>query len=179
MKTAPLPEIINPSRLALSGQEIVGDLRVSELDRLKQLLASDSGLLSCRIQARKDEQDRVMVSGSIEATVKMNCQLCLKPMTIALQQNFELMVVEDDEEAAEILENYEPLLVQQDRVQLKELIEDEAILALPMAPSHDLDDNCQQHKNFVAEDTSKKLLETKQPFANLKSLMEQSSDNKD
>ncbi len=65
---------------------------------------------------------------------------------------------------------------------MKQLFEDEAILALPVAPSHQLDVNCLQHKSFVGEASEKgsvKQVETKQPFADLKSLMEQSSDAKD
>ena len=179
MKTAPLPETINPSRLAISQVEITGDIKVSELDRLLGLLASDAGVLRCNVRCDKDEQQRLMISGDISASLMMSCQLCLQPMEVELEQHFNLMVVDNDAQAGEILENHEPIEVDNDRVQVKKLFEDEAILGIPVAPSHNPEFNCLQHKSFAGEVSSVTPLETKQPFADLKSLMEQSSDTKD
>ncbi len=179
MKTTPLPETINPSRLALSQVEISGDIKVKKLTRLSELLASDDAVLHCKVGCDKDEQQRLMISGSINATLQMYCQLCLEPMQVELVQDFKLLVVSDDDQANEVLENYEPIEINNDRLQLKQLFEDEAILALPVAPSHDVDLDCLQHKSFAGVESSVKQVESKQPFANLKSLMEQSSDSKD
>ena len=182
MKTTPLPETINPSRLALSQQEISGDIKVSSLHRILELLASDEGELHCSVHCDKDEQGRLMISGDISATLMMNCQLCLQSMTVELEQSFKLLVVSDDDEASEVIENYEPIEVINDRVQLKQLFEDEALLALPFAPSHHKDLNCLQHENFAGDERqqdSVKQVDTKQPFADLKSLMGQSSDEQD
>ncbi len=179
MKTAPLPESINPARLALSEVEITGSIKVSELPRLKLLLASDSGNLFCKVASSKDQQNRIMITGSINASLEMNCQLCLKPMQVELQQQFNLLVVKNDEQAAEVIENHEPLQVQHDSVLLKDLFEDEALLALPLAPSHDTKVACQKHKDFSVEVTGKTEVETKQPFADLKNLIAQATDDKD
>ncbi len=189
MKLAPLPETINPWRLAKSGAEIKGSISVSSLPRLAELVVDDKsvdedlslGVVSIRLTARQDEQYRVYLEGKLQATPLVLCQLCLSPMRVEIAEQFSWLVVKTDEQAENALADHDPVFANEDRVNLLRLIEDEMILELPLAPSHELKEGCLTHESFEpavaerefdsTEQTKQPVLETTRPFADLKTLI--------
>lgn len=178
MKLAPLPDSIDPWRLATSGKEISGDLAVISLKRLSDLTANDNGMIHVDFHAVKDEQNRVFIRGKIEAELDLICQLCLNAMHQQLNMEIDWLIVHSDQQQLEELENYDPVVVEEDRFNIKDLIEDELILNLPIAPSHNLDEGCQKHGSFSGESRNIKVeTDTVQPFKDLKSMLSENSDN--
>lgn len=182
MKLAPLPETINPWRLAKSGAEIRGSVAVSSLPRLAELVVEHKGckevlgVISISLTARQDEQYRVYLQGELNTTLSILCQLCLSPMQVTIDEHFSWLVVKTDEQADSALANHDPVFADEDRVNLLRLIEDEVILELPIAPSHELKEGCLTHESFVPGEDSKEQvqqteLETTRPFADLKTLI--------
>ncbi|SDM18607.1 uncharacterized protein SAMN05428957_10348 [Oryzisolibacter propanilivorax] len=73
-----------------------------------------------------------------EATLPLTCQRCLQPVDVPVQVERDFRFVAD-EATAEALddESDEDLLALSREFNLRELIEDELILALPLVPRHD------------------------------------------
>jgi len=71
------------------------------------------------------------------STVTLQCQRCLQPMAEAVAIDRDFRFVHDEDEAARLDEESEDdVLVASRSFDLRELVEDELILALPLVPRH-------------------------------------------
>ncbi len=73
----------------------------------------------------------------VSAKVELVCQRCLDNVAYALKSKTTLTVVRDDEEAKRLLKELEPLLVDDDELDLYQLVEEELSLALPSVALHE------------------------------------------
>lgn len=72
-----------------------------------------------------------------DATVALTCQRCLQPVHARLKIERDFRFVRDEESAAEVdVDSEEDVLALPRHLNLRELIEDELILALPIVPRH-------------------------------------------
>jgi uncharacterized protein len=74
--------------------------------------------------------------GQIRATLEVVCQRCLEPMPVEVKSEVRLGIVRRESEAVALPPEYEPLQVDGERISLLSVVEDELILALPVAPLH-------------------------------------------
>ena len=109
------------------------------------------------------------------ATLPMTCQRCLQPVDVPLEVEREFRFVAD-EATAEALDgdSEEDLLVISREFNLRELIEDELIMALPAVPRHD---ECpvEVRLESSAEDFEEANAQKPNPFAALASLRKDKS----
>lgn len=85
----------------------------------------------------KDEQGNRFVTGAWSTRLELACQRCLEPMEIALSREIRLEFVVGIQESGCMSSDFEPMQVfESGTVSLPEMVEDEIILALPMAPVH-------------------------------------------
>ncbi|MGB5234769.1 MAG: YceD family protein, partial [Candidatus Macondimonas sp.] len=97
----------------------------------------------------RDDQGRSRVTGAIQGSVMLTCQRCLQPVRHELAGSIELMALADESALSELPGDVEPLLTEGQPVRLADLVEDEALLALPIValhprclpPSHDKSGN--------------------------------------
>jgi uncharacterized protein len=74
-----------------------------------------------------------------EATVDLECQRCLQPMDVALGVDRRFFFVESEEQAAALdAESEEDVLGLEPVLDLRQLVEDELLLALPLVPRHEV-----------------------------------------
>jgi uncharacterized protein len=75
----------------------------------------------------------------VDGTVELICQRCLMPMAHALSIRSHFVIVRDEAAAAALDDddNYDAIIGAPD-FELDTLIEDEVLLALPIAPRHDV-----------------------------------------
>lgn len=66
----------------------------------------------------------------------VECQRCLQSMDVVLQTDSELAVVSSDEAAGSLPQSLDPVVVEHGTLSIADLVEDELILALPLAPMH-------------------------------------------
>jgi uncharacterized protein len=102
------------------------------------------------------------------ARVARECQRCLQPMRIALAAERRIFFVEGEDAAAALdAESDDDVLALTPALDLRSLVEDELLLALPLVPRHEV---CPQPlpRPFVEEETEASPGE--KPFAALASL---------
>ncbi len=71
--------------------------------------------------------------------VSLECQRCLKPMTVSVQVERSFLFVHGEDAAAELdADSEDDVLALTRSLDLRELVEDELLLALPIVPRHDI-----------------------------------------
>jgi len=179
--TDPMPaRAFDPSRLdvaafAAEGGSLEGRVPVRSLQRLYE---------STSPEAPPDEGDEVVWQargesratggGGVEtwlrvnasANVALTCQRCLAPLQVPLDVDRRILFVAGEGAAAQLdAEREEDVLALSRALDLRELIEDELLLAEPLVPLHDV---CPEPLPFPNEEPDGELEE--HPFAALAAL---------
>lgn len=128
-------------RLAVSdavarGLTLDGGLPLDALPRLLAALAAPEGSLRVRLRLTPDAECLGRLQGRLDGELQLTCQRCLQPMPWTLAAPFELHLFGSEAEEERLLERTEPVLVEDGQLALHEVLEDEALLALPLAPLH-------------------------------------------
>ncbi len=135
--SSPLPDVANPRRLCDLGKHFSGSLALSSLSRLAPLLASTEGEVLYELRFDRGDRGSARIDGWIETTMQVACQRCMEPMPLAVRSEISLAVVAGPEEAERLPDELDPLLLEKDEsIPLSDLLEDELLLALPVAPVH-------------------------------------------
>lgn len=101
------------------------------------------------------------------ATVVVACQRCLQPLELALVVDRPIAFAPDEESAARLDEANEiDVLAMPGRLALRELLEDELILAMPLVPRHD---ECPEAPRLIDPDDAA-MGPAESPFAALAAL---------
>ena len=130
-----LPVHIDPVRLAETGRELWGRISLSEMERLSAMLIDSNGEAEVELIFGVDHEGIRFVSGSITAEVVMQCQRCLGPLSLSVSSKLMLGIV-SERDPRELPSYYEPLPVGHEPIFLRDIIEDELILSLPIVPKH-------------------------------------------
>lgn len=123
--------------LADVGRSFRGEVPVSKLLRLLPSLSSADGVLKVQMDFRMDERRIRTLKGTIEGTVNLVCQRCLKALRFPLDLGFRLGIVASEADIDRLPEGYEPLLVAGEPLRTFDVVEDEVILAVPAFPLHE------------------------------------------
>ena len=131
-----LPDYADPLRLCALGKAYEGVIPLADLDRLAPLLTSTEGEAAFALAFDTDSEGRPTVAVSVRASLPVQCQRCLGTVIQEVDARSSLVVVAGPDEAARLEDDVDPLLVGDDRLALRSLLEDELILAIPAAPTH-------------------------------------------
>lgn len=131
--------VIDGFEFASAGATQHGNLPLKEFSRLRDLLASDAGEVAYEVEGTRDERGQPSLRVSVRGALQLRCQRCLEGMAFEVDADSLLVLAETQ---AEI--DAEPAQVEgPDRVlggremRVRDLVEDELILALPYAPRHE------------------------------------------
>jgi uncharacterized protein len=138
--SSPMPDFADPWRLCTQGKAFRGSLALADLPRLRPLLAGPEGEVRFDLAFGRDAQQRAVVSIRVNAVLRLCCQRCMGVVEWPVESASRLALVAGPEEAARLPEGLDPLLVEEPRLALATLVEDELILAVPVAPLHAVDD---------------------------------------
>ncbi|MQY50889.1 DUF177 domain-containing protein [Rhodocyclus tenuis] len=116
-----------------------GELPVSGLARLHDWLSATDGAVRYRVDAARGPQGEPQLRIEIDALLQVRCQRCLESMRypLELRNLLELVSREVDLSQEEVEDDSKDLLPAQRELDVVALIEDEIILALPLAPRHE------------------------------------------
>ena len=132
-----IPEHVDPFRFAEQNLQLSGVVRFNDMKRLGSTLSPNQDLVNVNLEFGVDEQGVTFLKGQIETKMALQCQRCMEPFIYDIKSNFVLGIVHTLDEANALPDNYEPALVKDGQLALRELIEDELILNLPIIPKHE------------------------------------------
>ncbi len=142
-----------------------GATPVAEMTRLTKDCFDSSGTLAWKLVGSAGK-GYPQLTLSVSGTVQLTCQRCLTPFAYAIDSTTVLVLAKDDEHADEVEEIIDDeaidVIVGSRAMNIADLVEDEALLALPFSPKHDA---CPD-STLVDSITTEK----KSPFAALKGL---------
>jgi uncharacterized protein len=120
---------------ARNGKEMRGEIAVSALSRLCDMLAKSDGSLTYIVRGYR-EGDSDMLKVSLQGTCILRCQRCLGELAYPVNMVSRLRLLPADrlDEAAE--DDDADAIEAEPRLDVLALIEDELLLALPFAPRH-------------------------------------------
>lgn len=153
---------------ARNGREISGEAPVASLLRLLDMLENPQGILSYTVRGGVDKQGIPSLDVSVSGSLRLRCQRCLNGMDYAVRLETHLLL--RDQAALDALDSgidgedelFDSTLADA-HLDVLDVLEEEILLSLPIAPKHELD-ACQ------AADGGNTSEEEKTPFAVLAKL---------
>jgi uncharacterized protein len=136
--TRPASHIVDVFELARSGAAAPGVVAIKDLPRLAEGLAADGGDLQYELRGFLDEQARPSAMLTVRGPVLLECDRCGEPASVDLDTAAQFFFVSSEAELhrAPIDESDTDALIGSTQFDLLQLVEDEAILALPLSPRH-------------------------------------------
>ena len=120
-----------------------GAYGVAKLTRLDGLVhAEHAKAAAITLSARRSAGGQLTVALAIQASVLVTCQRCLDPLEWVVDEDTEWLVVDSESDARRLGAGEAVLVLEQGRLHLEALLEDELIVALPLAPRHESIDGC-------------------------------------
>lgn len=134
--------VIDSLEFARSGKELRGEVPVAELERLADGLYDRSGNLRYLLVGQTDGRQRLRLRLEVAGTINLRCQRCLERLPYPVALDSRLLLLEEKAGGAEAdIEDLDAVAVNPE-LDVWSLVEDEVLLAQPMAPRHD-DGECQ------------------------------------
>ena len=130
-----LPKYIDPLHLADKRGALKGQIPLRSLDRLAKMLVNDAGAVNVDLFFGREGR-LAKVEGHIETVLELECQNCLGAVSWPVDCTIKLGVVTSIDQANRLPDDYEPLMVEEGKILLKNMIEDEILLILPAFPKH-------------------------------------------
>lgn len=140
------PRAVDLAAFAHSGARLEGEWPLAALERLRTLVLEDADGDAARVAWSASGSTRAVRGGEPElwlqldaaVPVRLQCQRCLQPMGQVLAIDRRLRFVRGEDEAARLDEELDDdVLELLPRHDLRDLVEDELILALPLVPLHE------------------------------------------
>ena len=145
---------------------------VARLPRLVQQLASPDGRVEGQVGFGR-EQGFAAADVTAAATLRFTCQRCLGPVSRHVESQSRVMIVGSEEEGGRVPPEFETVLAPEGRLRLADLIEEELLLALPIAPRHDDAADCPVPAGLQLDESAGPPAggEVQRPFADLGALL--------
>jgi len=124
---------------AREGRVLEGTLAVSALERLHDLLAEVSGEVVFRLEGFKGANGELMLHLEVSGVLPLACQRCLKSVAFDLDVDNLLQLVPEGAELSqdELEDDTRDFLPVARELNVVDLVEDEILLTLPVAPRHE------------------------------------------
>ena len=140
MQNLKLPITIDPYKSAQRRLECDGVFKLSEMNRLLDACESGDEHIQISFQFDVDELGLIVMTGKGSASVGLVCQRCTDVFEQRLEIDFTFSPVKNAEAAAELPSYYDAIeLDENGEVNLRELVEEELLLVIPLIPRHALD----------------------------------------
>ena len=129
--------VIDGFEFASAGATQQGVWALSEFPRLRDMLATDAGEVTYVVEGVRDARGRPALRVRVRGMLPLRCQRCLGVMAFEVHADEMLVLAatqaEIDAEPADAPDR----LLAGDEMPLRDVVEDELILALPYAPRHE------------------------------------------
>jgi uncharacterized protein len=156
-----------------------GSATLAQLPRLAAAVVGADGPARYTLAFERDATRQAVALGQVAMDVRLRCERCLGEVGLSLELPIALALVhaasDSDrlglDQVPEVADHYDPLPIGEEPINPLDLIEDELLLALPLAPIHAVGE-CQAALPPAPIDSAQAgaLDEKKNPFAVLAAL---------
>lgn len=171
--TRPMPDdgskLRDVSILADEGTRLAVEVSVARMARLADALVTPEGTATASIGFTR-EQGFVVADVQAEAFVTLRCQRCMQPFEVCVGSDSRVWLPHSEQAAERVPAEAELMLAPEGRLRMAELVEEELLLALPLAPLHGDHERCVARNDEPLE-APEPTAEVQMPFAALGALM--------
>lgn len=129
------PDSINPLKAAQGGRIFAGTIPLARLERLHELAADPGqGEFAFQVSFHLDEHANVRAELCVSGEMQLICQRSLQAYAQKIDSRSVLGIVCEERAAEALPEDYEPLLIEDWRLRIEDLIAEEILLSLPLVP---------------------------------------------
>lgn len=138
MSESPLPNIIEPFKLAAKNVCLQGCVNLKAFSRLEADLQAESlsRQVDVDLQFSMTPDGLAMVTGSLRANIGLQCQRCLGVVDLPIDAVLDWVFAHDEAAALQVSASSELIILEGSSVSLFDLLEDELLLSLPSVPMH-------------------------------------------
>jgi len=131
--------VIDSLEFARTGGVLERSVGLDELPRLADLLSTTAGRLSIRLEGWRDGEGKSWLQLAIAGEPVLCCQRCLGGVKFPLLINsrLQLMAPGEDWPDDDLVDDSADAIAAERALAVRSLIEDEVLLALPIAPRHE------------------------------------------
>ncbi|HTV78169.1 MAG TPA: YceD family protein [Steroidobacteraceae bacterium] len=163
-------KLLDVGPLADGRAEIDFSIPLRHLPRVLPMLAAPDGEAVGRVAFSRE--GRIAVAATrVAAEVTLTCQRCLGPLVRRIEGSGRAALVATAAEAERVPDTVETVLAPDYRISLRDLVEEELLLALPLVPRHEdkdcAGDSAGAGQGFAEEPPA----ETQRPFGQLGELL--------
>ena len=125
---------------ARNGRELRGEIPVSEMPRLLEMLADAEGKISYVVRGFLDRDGKPKLEMTLDGMCQLRCQRCLNPMEYQVKLVSRLLLVQEGEldESSDEQDDLDSVPADK-HMDMLDLLEEEILLSLPFAPKHPID----------------------------------------
>lgn len=163
MPQPPRFPMIDGFDFAGAGSSLRGAWAAGELPRLRGLLHDAAGSVEFELRGARDELGRHRLELHVAAALRLTCKRCLEAVGVELREDVTLWLARSQAEldAQPLAAEGPDVIVATREMAVRDLVEDQVLLALPYAPRHE---NCTAQGSAAPE-------ERQTPFADLRSML--------
>lgn len=123
---------------ARNAASLDGVLTVSVMERLHDLLTEVAGEVRWHLEGYRGQRGEPMLHLTVSGTIPLACQRCLEaiPFELEIDRLLELVPADADLSQDELEDDSRDYLPVEKELDVAELVEDEILLSLPVAPRH-------------------------------------------
>jgi len=131
--------VIEPARFAREGRQLKGTLELGALPRLSEAVEAGSEDVVYEVRGYVTTKGHAALHLSVGASVGLACQRCLERLEQRLESQRDIVLVPGADQFAQPDDEaeLEDVIPEVARLDVRELVEDELLLAMPLAPHHD------------------------------------------
>lgn len=159
--------VVDALILAGAGGEIERNYVGHDLPRL-----GEAGVRKASVRANlkfSEFDSQPVVAGRLAGELVLTCQRCMSELVARLDETFQVLIA--NEERADEPGGYEPVVANAARLDVRWLVEDQALLALPLVAMH-APEECKQSSAVQEVAAERQAAEAGQkPFQNLRDMM--------
>ena len=178
-----LPMYVDPARLASRRETLTGTLAAHGMTRLSSFYRCVSPV-AVELSFAPGQWGRIKVDGNLTASLEAQCQRCLQPIVVLIEQqlNAELLDLDSSGVAEHVQDGeFDDAIEYRTKLNVFEFVEDELVLACPIVPSHSAGQcDGENAEPLLATDASTETHDdapestaTRKPFAGLADMMAQ------
>jgi uncharacterized protein len=160
----------------LVGTDTAIDFKIplAELPRVSHELIGTDGEASGRVRFSR-HMGHAVADLDVQAAPEVVCQRCMLPMRWPVKVKSRIALVSDYDSADRVPDGMEVFLVEADSVSVRDLVDEEVMLALPHVPRHDEGSECAGRKVELpgqdADAEESAAAQVQKPFAQLGELL--------
>jgi uncharacterized protein len=178
-------DVVDAAALAHAGSSVERRLVVGALTRLQEAGVTDAAIVArlgfsefefssadgfSAVSESSVVKKRPAIDGTIQGQMHLRCQRCLQPVEVAFDESFAVLLV--NEERADEPGGYEPIVTNAARLDVRWLIEEQVLLAIPLVPMHATGACAKRVDGTAQVARDEQVAEGRQkPFENLRNML--------